>query len=238
MKNFQFLLNDVYLLKLHSNKGNDIDCFVTKISDTLNCYDDSDKFNFLCAKHTRYPSSITFRVYGDYVINKIKNLGNETFTLYFTNAVDFNEGTIDNRKFTCSNISYVKCYDTKISYFNIENISFCSYSFATCTVDFLWCENICDPNYNGHSYDEKEIYNKKDIISIFNTTDQNELISSSTKFSVVDEESYFNNVDEKCIVEEITNDMEKCLNKEITEKLTKAFEDTADTLLTSNLLLM
>ena len=32
--------------------------------------------------------------------------------------------------------------------------------------------------------------------------------------------------------------MEKCLNKEITEKLTKAFEDTADTLLTSNLLLM
>ena len=73
MKNFQFLLNDVYLLKLHSDKGNDIDCFVTKISDTLNCYDDSDKFNFLCAKHIRYPSSITFRVYGDYVINKIKN---------------------------------------------------------------------------------------------------------------------------------------------------------------------
>ena len=238
MKNFQFLLNDVYLLKLHSNKGNDIDCFVTKISDTLNCYDDSDKFNFLCAKHTRYPSSITFRVYGDYVINKIKNLGNETFTLYFTNAVDFNEGTIDNRKFTCSNISYVKCYETKISYFNIENSSFCSDIFATFTVDFLWHENICDPNYNGHSYDEKEIYNKKDIISIFNTTDQNELISSNTKFSVIDEESYFNNVDENCIVEDITNDMEKCLNKEITEKLTKAFEDTADTLLTSNLLLM
>ena len=237
MKNFQFLLNDVYLLKLHSNKGNDIDCFVTKISDTLNCYDDSDKFNFLCAKHTRYPSSITFRVYGDYVINKIKNLGNETFTLYFTNAVDFNEGTIDNRKFTCSNISYVKCYETKISYFNIENSSFCSDIFATFTVDFLWHENICDPNYNGHSYDEKEIYNKKDIISIFNT-DQNELISSSTKFSVVDEESYFNNVDEKCIVEEITNDMEKCLNKEISEKMNKVFEDTADTLLTSNLLLM
>ena len=237
MKNFQFLLNDGYLLKLHSNKGNDIDCFVTKISDTLNCYDDSDKFNFLCAKHTRYPSSITFRVYGDYVINKIKNLGNETFTLYFTNAVDFNEGTIDNRKFTCSNISYVKCYETKISYFNIENSSFCSDIFATFTVDFLWHENICDPNYNGHSYDEKEIYNKKDIISIFNT-DQNELISSSTKFSVVDEESYFNNVDEKCIVEEITNDMEKCLNKEISEKMNKVFEDTADTLLTSNLLLM
>ena len=238
MKNFQFLLNDVYLLKLHSNKGNDIDCFVTKISDTLNCYDDSDKFNFLCAKHTRYPSSITFRVYGDYVINKIKNLENETFTLYFTNAVDFNEGTIDNRKFTCSNISYVKCYDTKISYFNIENISFCSDIFATFTVDFLWHENICDPNYNGHSYDEKEIYNKKDIISIFNTTDQNELISSNTKFSVIDEESYFNNVDEKCIVEEITNDMQKCLNKEISEKMSKVFEDTADTLLTSNLLLM
>lgn len=237
MKNFQFLLNDVYLLKLHSNKGNDIDCFVTKISDTLNCYDDSDKFNFLCAKHTRYPSSITFRVYGDYVINKIKKLEDETFTLYFTNAVDFNEGTIDNRKFTCSNISYVKCYETKISYFNIENSSFCSDIFATFTVDFLWHENICDPNYNGHSYDEKEIYNKKDIISIFNT-DQNELISSSTKFSVVDEESYFNNVDEKCIVDEITNDMQKCLNKEITEKLSKAFEDTADTLLTSNLLLM
>ena len=237
MKNFQFLLNDVYLLKLHSDKGNDIDCFVTKISDTLNCYDDSDKFNFLCAKHTRYPSSITFRVYGDYVINKLKNLEDETFTLYFTNAVDFNEGTIDNRKFTCSNISYVKCYDTKISYFNIENISFCSDIFATFTVDFLWHENICDPNYNGHSYDEKEIYNKKDIISIFNT-DQNELISSSTKFSVVDEESYFNNVDEKCIVEEITNDMEKCLNKEISEKMNKVFEDTADTLLTSNLLLM
>ena len=237
MKNFQFLLNDVYLLKLHSDKGNDIDCFVTKISDTLNCYDDSDKFNFLCAKHTRYPSSITFRVYGDYVINKIKNLGNETFTLYFTNAVDFNEGTIDNRKFTCSNISYVKCYETKISYFNIENSSFCSDIFATFTVDFLWHENICDPNYNGHSYDEKEIFNKKDIISIFNT-DQNELISSSTKFSVVDEESYFNNVDEKCIVEEITNDMEKCLNKEISEKMSKVFEDTADTLLTSNLLLM
>lgn len=237
MKNFQFLLNDVYLLKLHSNKGNDIDCFVTKISDTLNCYDDSDKFNFLCAKHTRYPSSITFRVYGDYVINKLKNLEDETFTLYFTNAVDFNEGTIDNRKFTCSNISYVKCYETKISYFNIENSSFCSDIFATFTVDFLWHENICDPNYNGHSYDEKEIYNKKDIISIFNT-DQNELISSSTKFSVVDEESYFNNVDEKCIVEEITNDMEKCLNKEISEKMNKVFEDTADTLLTSNLLLM
>ena len=237
MKNFQFLLNDVYLLKLHSNKGNDIDCFVTKISDTLNCYDDSDKFNFLCAKHTRYPSSITFRVYGDYVINKLKNLEDETFTLYFTNAVDFNEGTIDNRKFTCSNISYVKCYETKISYFNIENSSFCSDIFATFTVDFLWHENICDPNYNGHSYDEKEIYNKKDIISIFNT-DQNELISSSTKFSVVDEESYFNNVDEKCIVEEITNDMEKCLNKEISEKMSKVFEDTADTLLTSNLLLM
>ena len=237
MKNFQFLLNDVYLLKLHSNKGNDIDCFVTKISDTLNCYDDSDKFNFLCAKHTRYPSSITFRVYGDYVINKLKKLEDETFTLYFTNAVDFNEGTIDNRKFTCSNISYVKCYETKISYFNIENSSFCSDIFATFTVDFLWHENICDPNYNGHSYDEKEIYNKKDIISIFNT-DQNELISSSTKFSVVDEESYFNNVDEKCIVEEITNDMEKCLNKEISEKMNKVFEDTADTLLTSNLLLM
>lgn len=237
MKNFQFLLNDVYLLKLHSNKGNDIDCFVTKISDTLNCYDDSDKFNFLCAKHTRYPSSITFRVYGDYVINKLKKLEDETFTLYFTNAVDFNEGTIDNRKFTCSNISYVKCYETKISYFNIENSSFCSDIFATFTVDFLWHENICDPNYNGHSYDEKEIYNKKDIISIFNT-DQNELISSSTKFSVVDEESYFNNVDEKCIVDEITNDMEKCLNKEISEKMSKVFEDTADTLLTSNLLLM
>ena len=237
MKNFQFLLNDVYLLKLHSNKGNDIDCFVTKISDTLNCYDDSDKFNFLCAKHTRYPSTITFRVYGDYVINKIKNLEDETFTLYFTNAVDFNEGTIDNRKFTCSNISYVKCYETKISYFNIENSSFCSDIFATFTVDFLWHENICDPNYNGHSYDENEIFNKKDIISIFNT-DQNELISSSTKISVVDEESYFNNVDENCIAEEITNDMQKCLNKEITEKLTKAFEDTADTLLTSNLLLM
>ena len=237
MKNFQFLLNDVYLLKLHSDKGNDIDCFVTKISDTLNCYDDSDKFNFLCAKHTRYPSSITFRVYGDYVINKLKKLEDETFTLYFTNAVDFNEGTIDNRKFTCSNISYVKCYDTKISYFNIENSSFCSDIFATFTVDFLWHENICDPNYNGHSYDEKEIYNKKDIISIFNT-DQNELISSSTKFSVVDEESYFNNVDEKCIVDEITNDMEKCLNKEISEKMSKVFEDTADTLLTSNLLLM
>ena len=238
MKNFQFLLNDVYLLKLHSDKGNDIDCFVTKISDTLNCYDDSDKFNFLCAKHTRYPSSITFRVYGDYVINKIKNLGNETFTLYFTNAVDFNEGTIDNRKFTCSNISYVKCYETKISYFNIENSSFCSDIFATFTVDFLWHENICDPNYNGHSYDEKEIYNKKDIISIFKTTDQNELISSNTKFSVIDEESYFNNVDENCIVEEITNDMQKCLNKEISEKMSKVFEDTADTLLTSNLLLM
>ena len=237
MKNFQFLLNDVYLLKLHSNKGNDIDCFVTKISDTLNCYDDSDKFNFLCAKHTRYPSTITFRVYGDYVINKLKNLEDETFTLYFTNAVDFNEGTIDNRKFTCSNISYVKCYETKISYFNIENSSFCSDIFATFTVDFLWHENICDPNYNGHSYDENEIFNKKDIISIFNT-DQNELISSSTKISVVDEESYFNNVDENCIAEEITNDMQKCLNKEITEKLTKAFEDTADTLLTSNLLLM
>ena len=237
MKNFQFLLNDVYLLKLHSNKGNDIDCFVTKISDTLNCYDDSDKFNFLCAKHTRYPSSITFRVYGDYVINKLKKLEDETFTLYFTNAVDFNEGTIDNRKFTCSNISYIKCYETKISYFNIENSSFCSDIFATFTVDFLWHENICDPNYNGHSYDEKEIYNKKDIISIFNT-DQNELISSSTKFSVVDEESYFNNVDEKCIVDEITNDMEKCLNKEISEKMSKVFEDTADTLLTSNLLLM
>ena len=237
MKNFQFLLNDVYLLKLHSNKGNDIDCFVTKISDTLNCYDDSDKFNFLCAKHTRYPSSITFRVYGDYVINKLKKLEDETFTLYFTNAVDFNEGTIDNRKFTCSNISYVKCYETKISYFNIENSSFCSDIFATFTVDFLWHENICDPNYNGHSYDEKEIYNKKDIISIFNT-DQNELISSSTKFSVIDEESYFNNVDEKCIVDEITNDMEKCLNKEISEKMSKVFEDTADTLLTSNLLLM
>ena len=237
MKNFQFLLNDVYLLKLHSDKGNDIDCFVTKISDTLNCYDDSDKFNFLCAKHTRYPSSITFRVYGDYVINKLKKLEDETFTLYFTNAVDFNEGTIDNRKFTCSNISYVKCYETKISYFNIENSSFCSDIFATFTVDFLWHENICDPNYNGHSYDENEIFNKKDIISIFNT-DQNELISSSTKISVVDEESYFNNVDENCIAEEITNDMQKCLNKEITEKLTKAFEDTADTLLTSNLLLM
>ena len=237
MKNFQFLLNDVYLLKLHSNKGNDIDCFVTKISDTLNCYDDSDKFNFLCAKHTRYPSSITFRVYGDYVINKLKKLEDETFTLYFTNAVDFNEGTIDNRKFTCSNISYVKCYETKISYFNIENSSFCSDIFATFTVDFLWHENICDPNYNGHSYDEKEIFNKKDIISIFNT-EQNELISSSTKISVIDEESYFNNVDENCIVEDITNDMQQCLNKEITEKLTKAFEDTADTLLTSNLLLM
>ena len=104
-------------------------------------------------------------------------------------------------------------------------------------MDFLWHENICDPNYNGHSYDENEIFNKKDIISIFNT-DQNELISSSTKISVVDEESYFNNVDENCIVEDITNDMQKCLNKEITEKLTKAFEDTADTLLTSNLLLM
>ena len=237
MKNFQFLLNDVYLLKLHPDKGNDIDCFVTKISDTLNDYDGSDKFNFLCAKKPQYPSSITFRVYGDYVINKLKNLENETFTLYFTNAVDFNEGTIDNRKFTCSNISYVKCYDTKISYFNIENISFCSDIFATFTVDFLWHENICDPNYNGHSYDEKEIFNKKDIISIFNI-DQNELISSITKISVVDEESYFNNVDENCIVEDITNDMQQCLNKEITEKLTKAFEDTADTLLTSNLLLM
>ena len=237
MKNFQFLLNDVYLLKLHSDKGNDIDCFVTKISDTLNCYDDSDKFNFLCDKHTRYPSSITFRVYGDYVINKLKKLEDETFTLYFTNAVDFNEGTIDNRKFTCSNISYVKCYETKISYFNIENSSFCSDIFATFTVDFLWHENICDPNYNGHSYDENEIFNKKDIISIFNT-DQNELISSSTKISVVDEESYFNNVDENCIVEEITNDMQKCLNKEISEKMSKVFEDTADTLLTSNLLLM
>ena len=38
MKNFQFLLNDVYLLKLHSDKGNDIDCFVTNISDTINYY--------------------------------------------------------------------------------------------------------------------------------------------------------------------------------------------------------
>ena len=64
------------------------------------------------------------------------------------------------------------------------------------------------------------------------------MISSNTKFSVVDEESYFNNVDENCIAEEITNDMQKCLNKEITEKLTKAFEDTANSLLTSNLLLM
>ena len=130
MKNFQFLLNDVYLLKLHSNKGNDIDCFVTKISDTINYYEVSDKFNFLCTKKPQYPSSITFRVYGDYVINKLKKLEDETFTLYFTNAVDFNEGTIDNRKFTCSNISYVKCYDTKISYFNIENISFCSDIFS------------------------------------------------------------------------------------------------------------
>ena len=237
MKNFQFLLNDVYLLKLHPDKGCDIDCFVTKISDTINYYEVSDKFNFLCTKKPQYPCTITFRVYGDYVINKLKNLENETFTLYFTNAVDFNEGAIDNRKFTCSNISYVKCYDTKISYFNIENSSFCSDIFATFTVDFLWHENICDPNYNGHSYDENEIFNKKDIISIFNT-DQNELISSSTKISVVDEESYFNNVDENCIVEDITNDMQQCLNKEITEKLTKAFEDTADTLLTSNLLLM
>ena len=32
--------------------------------------------------------------------------------------------------------------------------------------------------------------------------------------------------------------MQKCLDKEITEKLNKTFEDTADTLLTSNLLLM
>ena len=32
--------------------------------------------------------------------------------------------------------------------------------------------------------------------------------------------------------------MEKCLNKEISEKMSKVFEDTADTLLTSNLLLM
>ena len=64
------------------------------------------------------------------------------------------------------------------------------------------------------------------------------MISSSTKIGIVDEESYFNNVDENCIVEDITNDMQQCLNKEITEKLTKAFEDTANSLLTSNLLLM
>lgn len=234
MKNFQFLLNDVYLLKFHPDKGCDIDCFVTKISDTINYYEVSDKFNFLCTKKPQYPCTITFRVYGDYVINKLKNLENETFTLYFTNAVDFNEGTIDKRKFTCSNISYIKCNTTEITDFNIEQCKFCTDTRATITVKFLLCENLCDPNYCGHSYDEEEIFNRKDIVSIFNVNQNN----SNTKLSVVDEESYFNNVDENCIVEEIANDMQKCLDKEITEKLNKAFEDTADSLLMSNLMLM
>ena len=218
MKNFQFLLNDVYLLKLHSDKGNDIDCFVTKISDTINYYEVSDKFNFLCTKKPQYPSSITFRVYGDYVINKIKNLGNETFTLYFTNAVDFNEGTIDNRKFTCSNISYVKCYETKIANFNLLSSDFCTDARATFTVDFLWHENIYGTTYCGHSYDKSEIFNRNDIVSIFNINP--------------------NNSNEECIFEEIPNDMQKCLNKEITEKIKEAFEDTANSLLTPNLMLM
>ena len=92
-----------------------------------------------------------------------------------------------------------------------------------------------EKNVEGdHSYDEEEIFNRKDIVSIFNVNQNN----TNELFNAIDEESYFNNVDENCIVEEIANDMQKCLDKEITEKLNKAFEDTADTLLTSNLMLM
>lgn len=226
MKNFQFLLRDVYLLKLYSDKGCDIDCFAMKITDTINNYDDYDKFNFLGNKQPQYFSTITFCIYGDDVIKKIQNLEDELFTLYYTNAVDFNEGTIDDRKFTCSNISYVKCHGTKISNLDIEKSEFCSDIRATFTVNFLWYENLYDPNYNGHSYDEKEMFNKKDIVSIFNTNKND----SNTKLNYIDKESYLNSIDENCIFEEITND--------ITEKMNKVFEDTANSLLMSNLMLM
>ena len=232
MKNFQFLLKDVYLLKLYSDKGCNIDCFAMKISDTINSYNIHDNYSF--STPTKWFYTTTFLIYGDKLIKKIQNLKDEVFTLYYTNAVDFNEGTIDKRKFTCSNISYIKCNTTEITDFNIEQCKFCTDTRATITVKFLLCENLCDPNYCGHSYDEEEIFNRKDIVSIFNVNQNN----SNTKFNVVDEESYFNNVDENCIVEEIANDMQKCLDKEITEKLNKAFEDTADSLLMSNLMLM
>ena len=239
MKNFKFLLKDVYLLKLYSDKGYNIDCFAMKISDTINSYNSRDNYNFSTptkwfSTPTKWFYTTTFLVYGDKPIKKIQKLEDEVFTLYYTNAVDFNEGTIDNRKFTCSNISYIKCNTTEITDFNIEKSEFCTDTRATITVKFLLCENLCDPNYCGHSYDEEEIFNRKDIVSIFNVNQNN----SNTKLSVVDEESYFNNVDENCIVEEIANDMQKCLDKEITEKLNKAFEDTADSLLISNLMLM
>ena len=244
MKNFKFLSKDVCLLKLSSNKGCDIDCFAMKIADTINCYYDYDKLDFMNIKQpfmnvNRLPSNITFCVYGDSTIKKIQNLfSDELFTLYCTNAVDFNEGTIDHKKFTCSNISYIKCHETKISCLNIiEKNDFCNDTCATFTVDFSWHEIICDPSYCGYSYDENEIFNKKDIVSIFNINRNN----SNAKFNIVDEESeesYFNNVDENRIVEEITNDMQKCFDKEITEKMNKVFEDTANSLLISNLMLM
>ena len=219
MKNFKFLLKDVYLLKLYSDKGC-IDCFAMKISDTINSYNSHDNYSFNTP--TKWVYTTTFLVYGDNPIKKIQKLKDEVFTLYYTNAVDFNEGTIDNRKFTCSNISYIKCH------------KICTDTRATITLKFLLCENLCDPNYCGHSYDEEEIFNRKDIVSIFNVNQNN----TNELFNAIDEESYLNNVDENCIVEEITNNMQKCLDKEITEKLNKAFEDTADTLLTSNLMLM
>ena len=205
-----------------------------KIYDTSNSQNIHDNYNYNFNTPTKWFYTTTFLIYGDKLIKKIQNLKDEVFTLYYTNAVDFNEGTIDKRKFTCSNISYIKCHKAEITDFNIEQCEFCTDTRATITVKFLLCENLCDPNYCGHSYDEEEIFNRKDIISIFNVNQNN----SNTKLSVVDEESYFNNVDENCIVEEIANDMQKCLDKEITEKLNKAFEDTADSLLMSNLMLM
>ena len=221
MKNFQFLSNDVCLLKLSSNKGYDIDCFAMKLADTINNYDDIDyKFNFLSPKYFQYQytSTITFCVYGNKIIKNIQNLKDEVFTLYYTNAIDFNEDTIGDRKFTCSNISYVKCYETKIANFNLLSSDFCTDARATFTVDFLWYENIYGTTYCGHSYDKSEIFNRNDIVSIFNINP--------------------NNSNEECIFEEIPNDIQKCLNKEITEKIKEAFEDTANSLLTPNLMLM
>lgn len=231
MKNFKFLLKDVYLLKLYSDKVS-IDCFAMKISDTINSYNSCDNYSF--STPTKWVYTTTFLVYGDKPIKKIQKLEDEVFTLCYTNAVDFNEGTIDNRKFTCSNISYIKCHKTEITDFNIEQCKFCTDTRATITLKFLLYENLCDPNYCGHSYDEEEIFNRKDIVSIFNVNQNN----TNELFNAIDEESYFNNVDKNCIVEEIANDMQKCIDKEITEKLNKAFEDTADSLLMSNLMLM
>ena len=59
MKNFKFLLKDVYLLKLYSDKDC-IDCFAMKISDTINSYNSHDNYSFNTLNSIHNPFSRTF----------------------------------------------------------------------------------------------------------------------------------------------------------------------------------